>query len=212
MEEKKKEKPHFEQSHLNKELLETEKQFKQFDEQIQQLTMDRMNKAPMQDIEPQTKIANRDIDKKPEIYLKPFRSIGGSDKFNEKFRSAYIYDKEYVHFIAENKEVMGETIDIWTRPYGGVPAEWWKVPVNKPVWGPRYLAEQIRRKTYHRLIMDSEEKRNNFAGQDTAGHYYGVVAVDTTIARLSSEPVSSRRSVFMSAKQEDFNFDGKKAI
>jgi len=58
------------------------------------------------------------------------------------------FQKEYVQFIAENKEIIGETIEIWTRPFGGMPAEFWKVPVNKPVWGPRYLAEQIKRCYY----------------------------------------------------------------
>jgi hypothetical protein len=95
--------------------------------------------------------------------------------------------------IAENKEIIGETIEIWTRPYGGMPAEFWKVPCNKPVWGPRYLAEQIKRAHYHRLTM----QENRIVGSDGMGQYFGSMAVDSTIQRLDAMPVSTRKSLFM---------------
>ena len=91
----------------------------------------------------------KEIADSKDIYLKPIKSIGSPQKFNEKFRDSYNYDKEYVHFVALNNEIIGEQIDIWTRPYGGMPAEEWIVPCGKPVWGPRYLAEQIKRRRYH---------------------------------------------------------------
>ena len=176
---------------------ETEKlaqQFDKFDEDIKSMTQDRMNQAPKQDVEPQTKLSQSQIEKSKEIYLKPHRTIGANDKFNEKFREAFNFDKEYVHFIAENREIVGETIDIWTRPYGGMPAEWWKVPVNTPVWGPRYLAQQIKSCTYHRLVMQEDK----LSGSDNKGNqYFGTMAVDTTVQRLDAHPVSSKKSVFM---------------
>jgi len=176
---------------------ETEKlaqQFDKFDEDIKSMTQDRMNQAPKQDVEPQTKLSQSEIEKSKEIYLKPHRTIGANDKFNEKFREAFNFDKEYVHFIAENREIVGETIDIWTRPYGGMPAEWWKVPVNTPVWGPRYLAQQIKSCTYHRLVMQEDK----LSGSDNKGNqYFGTMAVDTTVQRLDAHPVSSKKSVFM---------------
>lgn len=174
------------------ELDKAEKQFDAFDAQVKEMTMDRMNAAPKQETEEQTKLSQKDIEKSKDIYLKPKRVISCRDKFNEDYRTQYNYDKEYVQFIAENKEIIGESIDIWTRPYAGVPAEEWEVPVNKPVWGPRYLAEQIKRKCYHRLIM--QEKVTHSEGM---GQFYGHMAVDTTVQRLDARPVSTRKSIFM---------------
>jgi hypothetical protein len=182
-------------SDSQKELDKVEKQFEAFDDNVKSLTLDRMNTAPKLDLEPQTKLSSSQIEKSKDIYLKPETSIGTRDRFNEKFRDQYNFDKEYVQFIAENYEITGETIDIWTRPYGGMPAEYWKVPCNKPVWGPRYLAEQIKRKCYHRLIM----QQNTISSSDGMGSYYGNMVADTTVQRLDARPVSTRKSVFMGA-------------
>ncbi len=178
-----------------KELVAVEEQFKAHKEQIDTLTHDRMNLAPKLEVEPQTKLSQQEIAKKPDIYLKPHRAIASQEKFNEVHRENYNYDKEYVHFVAENKEIIGEDIDIWTKPYPGLPAEWWKVPVNKPVWGPRYLAERLRGCNYHRLTMDQGVQ----TGATSAGNFYGQLVVDNTIQRLDAMPVSSKRSIFMGA-------------
>ena len=177
------------QSELDK----VEKQFEKFEQDVKNLTMDRMNEAPKEEIEPQTKLSSKEIEKSKDIYLKPDRTVSCRDKFNEKYRNDYNFSKEYVQFIAEHKEIVGETIEIWTRPFPGMPAEFWKVPVNKPIWGPRYLAEQIRRKTYHRLVM----QQNSITGSDGIGQYFGTMVADTTIARLTAEPISTRKSIFM---------------
>lgn len=182
-------------SSSEQELVKVEQQFDAFKENVDSLTLDRMNQAPKQEVEQQTKLTGREIDKKADIYLKPHTTIGCHDKFNEAYRSEYNFQKEYVQFIAENKEIIGETIELWTRPFGGMPAEFWKVPVNKPVWGPRYLAEQIKRCYYHRLVM----QQGTQAGSDHAGNYYGTMVADTTLQRLDAIPVSSKRSVFMGA-------------
>lgn len=187
-------KPKATNSLAEKELDKAEKQFEAFDNQVKEMTLDRMNMAPKAEVEPQTKMSTKDIEKSKDMYLKPAKTIGCRDKFNERFRESYNFDKEYVQFIAENKEIIGETIELWTRPYGGMPAEFWQVPVNKPVWGPRYLAEQIKRCTYHRLVMQQAP-----VGSDGMGQYYGSMAVDTTVERLSARPVSSRKSIFMGA-------------
>jgi hypothetical protein len=188
-------KPNF-NSAGEKELAKVEKQFETFDENVKQLVTDRTLMGNKPETEPQTKLAQSEIAKTNDIYLKPIKSIGSAQKFNEKFRTAYEFDKEYVQFIAENKEIKGEALDIWTRPYGGMPAEEWKVPTNKPVWGPRYLAEQIKRKFYNRLVM-RDQPSNSEGGMQ----YYGAMAVDTQIQRLDAIPVNSnKKSVFMGAK------------
>lgn len=187
---------------ISKELDKAQQEFDNFKENIDQLTLDRMNAAPKEEVEPQTKISNREAQKTDGIYLKPIRSImavnpktGEREKFNEKFRKDWEFDKEYVKFVAEHKEIIGETIEMWTHPYGGVPAEFWNIPVNKIVWGPRYLAEQIKKCTYHRLRTDDHKVTSS----DGLGTYTGQIIVDQTISRLDAHPVSEKKSVFMGA-------------
>ena len=73
-----------------------------------------------------------------------------------------------------------------------MPAEFWQVPSNKPVWGPRYLAERIKGCKHHRLIMD-----NANMGGDGRTQFYGSMAVDSVVQRLDAYPVSQRKSIFM---------------
>ncbi len=178
-----------------KEMDKVEKQFEQFDNQVKELTLDRMNEAPKTEVEPQTKLSQKDLSRAKDIYLKPERSIGCKEKFNEDYREQYNFAKEYVQFTAENKELIGETLELWTKPFAGIPAEFWRVPANKPLWGPRYLAEQIKKCSYHRLVMQN----HNMVGSDGMGTYYGNMAADTTVQRLDAIPVSQKRSVFMGA-------------
>lgn len=183
-------------SSSEKELDKVAKQFDQFDQEVKDLTLDRMNAAPKQDVEPQTKLSQKEIEKSQDIYLKPHTTIACREKFNEEFREDYNFAKEYVQFIAENKEIVGETIEIWTKKFPGQPAEFWKVPVNKPVWGPRYLAEDIKKRFYHRFMMDQSISR----GGDASGNqYYGGMVVDKIVQRLDAMPVSTRKSLFMGA-------------
>lgn len=183
-------------SPAEKELDKVTKQFEAFDESVKEMTMDRMNAAPKEEKEQQTRLSSREIAKMADHYLKPHKTIGCKEKFNEKFRADYEFSKTYVPFIAENNELKGETLDLWTRPFPGIPAQEWLVPTNKPVWGPRFLAEQIKRKYYHRLVM----QENVATGVNSAGTMYGQLAADTTVQRLDARPVSQNKSVFMGAE------------
>lgn len=175
------------------EIEKAEKSFDSFNESVKELTMDRMAQAPKHEVEEQTKLSQKEIRKSNETYLKPLRSISGADKFNEKYRADWEFQKEFVNFIAENRELKGSAIEIWTRPFGGVPAEYWEVPVNKPVWGPRYLAEQITRCQYHRLRMEDAAIKEQFG----FAQMNGVMVADTTEQRLDAIPVSKNKSLFM---------------
>lgn len=196
-------------SQAQKELDKAQAQFDKFDEEIKSLTQDEMAQAPLQEVEPQTKLTARDVKKSTEVYLKPHKTINPgcvpktgkmTDVFNEAFRSQYEYDKTYVRFIAENHEIIGESIDIWTRPYPGMPAEEWLVPVNKPVWGPRYLAEQIKRKCYHVLSMEDHKQ----TGTDHAGTYVGGIIAKSTRHRLDAQPAPEAQQVSFSRKVSNF--------
>ena len=180
---------------LDKETEKLSNQFDEFDKSVKNLTMDEMNKSPVLETEPQTKISQKDLEKSPDIYLKPEKTIGCKEKFNEKFREEYNFKKEYVQFIAEHKEIIGETIECWTKAFPGVSAEFWKVPVNKPVWGPRYLAEQLHSRGYHRLVMDE----STIVGSDSNAKYYGRMVAKNFIHRLDAQPVSNKKSIFMGA-------------
>jgi hypothetical protein len=178
-----------------KELEKAELQLEAFESQVKDLTLDRMNQAPKEDLEQQTKLSQKDIDKSKDIYLKPKRTIASKEKFNEKYREDYTFSKEYVQFIAENKEIIGETIDLWTKPFAGMPAEEWEIPTNKPIWAPRYVAERVKGCKYHRLVM----QQNTITSSDGLGQYYGQLAADTTVQRLDAHPVNTRKSIFMGA-------------
>jgi hypothetical protein len=178
-----------------KELDRVEKQFDAFQEEVKSLTLDRLNAAPAEEKEQQTKLSQKEIAASKDIYLKPKRTYPSKEKFNEAFRADYDFAKEYVCFIAENHELIGESINMWTKRFPGVPAEEWEVPVNKPVWGPRYLAEQIKGCSYHRLSM----QEGKITGADGMGSYYGNMVADSTIQRLNAIPASQRKSIFMGA-------------
>lgn len=187
------ERPKLSNSLGDKELEKAEKKFDEFKDQLDSLTFDKLNAAPKKEEESQTKLSQKEISNSKDIYLKPKRSISSKEKFNESFRDDYNYQKEYVCFIAENKEVIGESINLWTKKFPGQPAEEWEVPVNKPLWGPRYLAERIKECTYHRLSMQD----STIIGSDHMGTYTGSMVVDSSINRLNAYPANPRKSVFM---------------
>lgn len=181
-------------SSAQKELDKVEKQFTEFKESVDNLTLDRMNEAKKQESEPQTKLSQKELSKNRPLTLKPKRTISSKEKFNEAHRADYNHASERVDFIAENLEIGGENIPMWTKPFPGMPAEEWEVPVNKAVNGPRYLAEQIKRCTYHRLIM-----QDTITSNDHTGSYFGSMIADVTKQRLDAHPISERKSVFMGA-------------
>jgi len=173
-------------------------QFDDYEGQIKSLTLDNLNTAPLPDSMPlmeTNQIAQSDLTTMPENYLKPNRSISCVMPFNEKFRSQWDFAKEYVQFMFDNTELSGETTSIWTKPFTGIPAQEWLVPCNKPIWGPRYLAEQVTRKNYHILEM----QENKTIGSDFAGQYQGRIVAKRTIQRLKAEPVIQKKSIFMGA-------------
>jgi hypothetical protein len=190
------EKPTPKSTEAHKEIQRLEQQFDKFQEKIDQLTLDRLNDAPKKEVDTQTKLAQSEIADSSDIFLKPHRSIGSREPFNEKYRSDYEFIKEYVFFIAENNEIMGEAIDMWTKPFPGLPAEWWKVPVNKPIWAPRYVAEQIKRCCYHKLSMDNSKRTSSHK----LGEDYGDFVVDETVNRIDARPATKQKSIFMGAK------------
>lgn len=188
------ERPKIQSSLAEKELQKCDEQFQAFDENVKSLTMDRMNQATKLEQEPIHKIAQSDIAKSKDIYLKPKHSISSREKFNEDYREEYNFAKEYVLFIAEHREIIGEHIEMWTKPFPGLPAEFWQVPTGKPIHAPRYVAERIKGCSYRRLVMQDQVTQNHGMGQ-----FYGQLAVDTQVQRLDALPATKQKSIFMGA-------------
>jgi hypothetical protein len=169
-----------------KELQKAQEKFDQFDAEIKSKTADPLGKLPVAEQEQQTKLSTKEIDKTDGLYLKPIRTISCKEQFNEAHRQDYEFGKERVRFIAEHYEIIGDTISVWTRGFPGVAAEQWEVPTNKVVIGPRYLAEQIARKSYTRLKMD-QERPTTYSAEGT---YTGQMIAESKIQRLSARPAA----------------------
>lgn len=181
-------------SSKDKELEVAKEQFDAFDQQLKDLNLNNLHSAPLREEEQQTKMSSRELADFPEMRLKPLRSIGAREKFNERFRGDWEFMKELVPFIAENKMLPGLVIECWTKSFPGVPCEYWEVPVNRPIWAPRYLAERIKQCSHH--VFSMQEKSIN---QDGHGSYVGQMVVDNKVQRLDAAPVSHRKSIFMGA-------------
>jgi hypothetical protein len=205
------EKPNAKNSATQRELDKAEAQFDAFDKNIKDLNMDAMQHAPKQELEPQTKISQRDLDRNKPIYLKPKRSYppgvhpktGEREKFNERFRDEYNFAREYVEFIAENIEIIGESIKLSLKKFPGTAIEDWEIPVNVPVMAPRMVAERLTGCGYH--ILKMEDRVTHSEG---FGTFTGQMVAKSKVQRLDARPVSSRRSLFMG--NSDFDYSNKK--
>lgn len=187
-------KPHLSNSKSQQELDRADAEFKKFDEEVKNMTLDRMNAAPKEETEG-PKVSQKEISNSKDIYLKPEKTIPSKEAFNEKFRKEFEFKSEYVQFTAQNNEILGETIEKWTKEFPGQPAEFWKIPSGKPVWGPRFLAESLKRCNYHVFSMDERQ----VVGADGMASYTGRIVVDSVKQRLDAHPVSDRKSIFMGA-------------
>lgn len=174
-------------SDSQKELDRVEKQFEQFNEQAQSMTLEAMNKAPLKDIEQQTKLSNREMNRDDAPYIKPVRSLSGTDKFNEKYRKDWEHAWEYVKCVVENLEIIGERVQKWTKKFAGDPAHFWEIPVNKPIYLPRFVAEELSKCWYHRLKMDESMTSPNGNGIT----HYGAIVAEQRVHRLNCRPVNS---------------------
>lgn len=146
-----------------------------------------MNAAPKLETEPQTKLSSKEIEKSDAPYIKPVRSINSKEPFNEKYRDLHKQAWEYIKCIVENNEILGEAVECWTKRFPGDPAHFWKIPVNKPVYIPRLLAEQLSQCRYHRLSMEASNAQ--VTGSDQMGTYIGNMVVDHTKQRIDCRPV-----------------------
>lgn|SRR5579885_1208102 len=171
-------------SDAQKELKKAEEQFQAFDESIQKMTLDNMNKAPKEELESQTKMSKKEERQYDAPVIKPLRSISSKEKYNPAFEKDHRRAWEYVKCVVENKEIIGEQIHRWTKPFPGDPAQEWKIPVNKPIYLPRFLAIELSKCQYHRLVM----QENQVTGSDGVGTWIGAMVAETKVNRIDCRP------------------------
>jgi len=183
-----------------KELDKVENQLSDMEGQRQSLNYDERLSAPKKEVEPQTKIAQSDMDKIDVIYLKPRRSYPPApnpktgkveEKFNERFRAHYEYMSQRVDFTAENYEVIGEAPVLWTKPFPGVNAEEWVIPTNKPVNAPRYVKERLENCGY--TVFKSSQSKISQDGVN----YDGYMEIQERKNRLDARENSRKRVISM---------------
>lgn len=189
------EKPTSRNSASEKELDKVEKQFQAFDENVKSMTLDHLNQVPKQESEASHKMTQNEIADAKDIYIQPFKSINSREKFNENYRDDYNFAMEWVYITAQNNMIINEFLQFWTKPFAGMPFEEWKVPVNKPIWVRRHVAERIKGCVHHELHMD-ESKR---VDSNEYGDMVGQMVAKKTIQRLDAHPATKRKSIFMGA-------------
>lgn len=181
---------------VQKEIDNVDKQLNQQEADIKSLDIDRSNTQAKE--YPEHKISQKDIEKAPELYLKPKRAVGSREKFNEDYREAYNHAKQYVQYTVQHEEAKGDIIEMWTKPFAGMPAEFWIIPSGRPVWIPRYVADKLENGCcYHRL--KTEDKPTTGDGKI---QYYGSMVVDDLIYRISARPVSTRKLISMGSRYQ----------
>lgn len=117
------------------------------------LTQDAMQDAPLHETEAQTQMSKREIEAYDAPLIKPTRSMPSSGKSLEKEKKMREDGWKYIKVIAENNEVNGEMIEFWLKKFAGDPVNFWQVPVNKPVYLPRHVAEHLSNRKYHVFKM-----------------------------------------------------------
>jgi len=142
--------------------------------------------------EPQTKIAQVDLEKSSIRYLKPKRTFPSKEKFNEKFRDEYNQKKEYVEFIAENNEVKGETIDLCLKLFPGMSVEEWVIPVNIPVSAPKYVRDRLDECGYTVFVTNDTR-----TGKEEGVTYYGQLVAEERRQRLCTRDISRSKRINM---------------
>lgn len=174
------------------EIAKIDSQINQVQTAMSNLTQDEINKASVVDFQPQTEITRAMKDFTDAPVIKPIKSIPRPGKPIAKEAKDRAWGWEYVRCIAENREVIGETIELWTGKYHGDMADFWQVPVNRPIYLPRHVAKRISECRYHRVKMQDRPMHNLMNEMESTGvsGYSGQLTVVDTRQRLDCRPIA----------------------
>ena len=183
---------------LEKEIVKLNAKFEEYEKKIEALTLENTRLAKDKDEDNITRLSQREIAKSPDIYVKPKKTLMAvGEKFNEKYREEYNYKKQYVRVIAEHRECPGDTIEIWTKRFAGTPAEFWEIPTGKPVFIPRYVAEELADRKYNKIKMDGDSRDDrNRSGSYGEIEQYGMPTVEEKIKRITAYSASTNATIF----------------
>lgn len=149
-----------------KEIDRLDAEFNAKQQQMSSLSQDEMNKAPIAETEHQTKLSKQEVKQYDAPEIKPSQTIPGIGKRKPEQDNLRRRAWELVKVVAENCEVIGEKIELWHKaPFSGEPCTFWQIPVNKPIYIPRFLADHLMTRNYHRLVMQETPVENNQYGQ-----------------------------------------------
>jgi hypothetical protein len=178
------------QNQLNK----ADEEFKEFSKQVEAFNPIEV-KAPLEEREQQTKLSTREMKNTDAPYIKPMRNVARVNTkerptfWDEKHRPAHDRDWEYVKITAENNELIGSMIEMWTAEYGCDPAHFWQIPVNRPIYVPRLVAKKIAGCKYHRMSMETADLNNTKLHEGENMQFVGGMVATHTKHRLNAYPV-----------------------
>lgn len=154
-------------------------------DQLDITTVDAINasNAPKKEVEPQTLLSKRQVEKYDAPYIKP--TIAESPNGKKKSSQDAMREKawKYVKVIVENNEVKGERVDFWLKAeISGECCNYWQVPTNRPVYLPFHVAEHLSNRTYHKLKMVAQNVELGKGEIHSSPN--GVLVADQTVNRI----------------------------
>lgn len=177
-----------------RELDRVEDQLKSFSDSVGTAREESRN-LQSKETDPQIKMSQAEMNKSEVLYLKPKRTFPSREKFNEKFRDEFNRQSEYVDFIAENREVRGESIDFCIKKFPGQPVEEWVIPVDRPVSAPRYVKERIEDCGY--TIFTTTDQPT---GSEGGVRYYGSMVAEERKQRLAARDYVKKPRIFTGSR------------
>lgn len=177
------------------ELQKAEKTFESFSDQVKELSSPPLSESTLEkrkeDADFQTKLSKQEIKHDKTPYLKPERYISSSpkEKFNPLWEKLRERDREYVKVIVENNEVKGESVALWYKKWPTDNAEFWQVPVNKPVYIPRGVADQLAKCRYNRLTTAERPMQQVLAEASAEG---GIGISQTLVVKETHRRIDCR--------------------
>lgn len=178
-------KPKLNAGFAQKEVDRLDSEFDAKQEQMSSLTQDEMNKAPKKEQEPQAVLSKREEKSYDAPVIKPSQTVPGIGKRKPEQDSLRRQAWELVKVVVENRESIGESIELWHKaPFGGEPCTFWQLPTNKPIYIPRFLADRIKKCNYHVLTTVEQS-----IGRNEWGEMIGKMVATETRNRLDCRDI-----------------------
>lgn len=180
-------KPKLASGFAQKEVDRVEAEFKAATDANASLTQDVMSKAPEKESDVEPFMPKRQILQAPVPRIVPTYSRSPNGKKKPEQDALRRRAWEYVQVICTNSEIASENLEFWHKPMiAGEECNFWQIPVNRPVFLPRHVAEHIKTRKYHRLVMQEEitVEHTGF------GEMKGKLVASHTVQRLDCTPAA----------------------